>query len=70
MPKPKSKYQRKTKDVYILMGNYGYGWDELIKYDNYSEAKKELVVYNENERFPHKIIKKREKIHNKEVNNE
>lgn len=26
-------YQRKTKDVYVIETNYGYGWEEESEYD-------------------------------------
>lgn len=55
-------YKRKTKDVYIVQGNYGYGWDDLTFEDTYEEAKKQKKVYNENENYPHRIIVKRVKI--------
>lgn len=54
---------RKTKDIYILMSNYGYGWDEELTEDTYKEAKEQLQTYREN--CPHaryKVVKKRVKI--------
>lgn len=33
-------YTRKTKDVYILFSNYGYGWEEELEEDTLKEAKK------------------------------
>lgn len=42
------EYVRKTKDVYYLMGNYGYGWEEMIEYDTYKQAKQDLISYREN----------------------
>lgn len=53
-------YTRKTKDEYILLSNYGYGWDEELTEETYKEAKEQLKTYREN--CPHaqyKIKKKR-----------
>lgn len=53
-------YIRKTKDVYILLGNYGYGWDELLTEESRKEALQRLKEYRENERNAiHKIKKVR-----------
>lgn len=56
-------YQRKTKDIYIIMGYYGYGWDELATYETRAEALEDYKLYKENEpQYMHKLIKKRERI--------
>ena len=56
-------YERKTKDVYILMGNYGYGWEEEVFYDDLKEAKQDLRTYRaECPHFDFYIKKKRERI--------
>ena len=56
-------YTRKTKDVYVLMSNYGYGWEEEIEEDKYKEAKEQLKTYRENcPQYQFKIKKKRVKI--------
>ena len=53
-------YCRKTKDVYVLEGNYGYGWDFLCEYDNRKDALNDLKTYRENEiGYVHRIIKRR-----------
>ena len=58
-------YTRKTKDVYILLSNYGYGWDEELTEDTYQEAKEQLKTYRENcPGAQYKIVKKRVKIEN------
>lgn len=62
----------KTKEVAVLQGNYGYGWDDLIEYDvpsirDYEEYKKvtaeirqDYKDYQENEQgVAHRIIHKR-----------
>lgn len=55
-------YIRKTKDIYILQGNYGYGWDDLTIESTYKEAKEQKATYDHNENIAHRIIKKREAI--------
>ena len=42
-----SAYVRKTHDVYVMMTNYGYGWEEECEYDSYAEAKRDLAGYRE-----------------------
>ena len=47
-------YQRKTKDEYTILGNYGQGWEYLISYDTLKEARENLKLYRENEpQYPH-----------------
>lgn len=48
-PNYKSK---RTKEVKVLQGNYGYGWDDLVEYDkeDSAELKQDLRSYRENER--------------------
>lgn len=41
-------YIRKTKDNYILLSNYGYGWEEEIIEPTYKEIKERLKEYKEN----------------------
>lgn len=54
---------RKTKDAYILEGNYnGKKWDFLLKEETLKEAQEQLKTYNENEpNIKHRIRKTREK---------
>ena len=59
----------KTKEVKVLQGNYGYGWDDLIEYDisdfngdilaMNKEIKNDLRDYEENESAPHRVITRR-----------
>lgn len=57
------KHIRKTEDIYNIMGNYGQGWEVVTAETDRKEARARLKEYNENEpQYPHKIIKKREKI--------
>lgn len=43
-------YKRKTKDVYILFGNWGYGWDEVLEEDTFKEIKMRYKEYVENDK--------------------
>lgn len=57
-------YTRKTKDEYVIQGNYaGYGWEDVSTYDIYREALtdyKEYVLSDKTARF--RIVKRRVKI--------
>ena len=55
-------YVRKTKDVYVLQGNYGYGWDDLTYEDSRREANEQMKCYQENQPASYRVIKRREKI--------
>lgn len=56
----------KTREIKVLQGNYGYGWDDLVTYEReeYAEIRNDLRCYNENEAYPHRVITRR--IKNKE----
>ena len=57
-------YKRKTQDEYTLLGNYGYGYDELTTETSRVEIRQRLKEYRENDTqaLDFKIIKKRVKI--------
>ena len=55
-------YQRKTKDVYNIVTNYGYGWEVECTEDTYKEAKQRLKEYRENTEAQVKLEKKRERL--------
>ncbi|GLB26568.1 hypothetical protein LXJ15735_28090 [Lacrimispora xylanolytica] len=55
-------YQRKTKDVYNIVTNYGYGWEVECTEDTYKEAKQRLKEYRENTSAQVKLEKKRERL--------
>lgn len=56
-------YVRKTKDVYVVMGDYGQGLEELTEEATRKEAREQLRCYNENEpQYFHCIRTKREKV--------
>ena len=54
-------YQRKTQDVWIVQGAYGYGWEDVTAEDRRREALARLREYRENEpQYPHRLILRRE----------
>lgn len=58
-------YQRKTRDVYVIQQNFGYGdgWEDVSACDTYREAREERRVYRENQpEYPVRIYKVRERI--------
>ena len=58
-------YKRKTKDVYRIQTNCGYGWETEAEYDSYAEAKTDLPEYRKyinSYNGVAKITKGREKI--------
>ena len=52
-------YKRKTEDEYEIQGNYGQGREMVTVEVTRKEAKDQLKCYNENEPYPHRIVKKR-----------
>jgi len=52
-------YTRKTSDEYEIQGYYGQGWEMVTCEVTRKEAKERLREYNENELYPHRIVKKR-----------
>ena len=58
-------YQRKTRDVWKLMVNYGYGhgWEYELTEFTRAEAQQRLKEYRENcPQYPARIVTAREKI--------
>ena len=56
---------RKTRDVWCIETNCGYGWDEECRYDTFEEAKndiKEYRLYISAYYGQVRIVKRREKI--------
>jgi len=41
-------YQRKTEDYYLLLANYGQGWEEETKETTYKEIKERAKEYRLN----------------------
>ena len=44
----------------VLQGNYGFGYEDLTASESYSEVKKDLKAYRENDLRSYRIIKRRE----------
>ena len=53
-------YKRKTKDVWVVQGNYGYGWDDVVEEDTWKEAWDMFICYTENEpQYQHRVKRRR-----------
>lgn len=60
-------YVRKTRDVYWLMADYGYGhgYEYVLEEDTREEIRERLKEYRENQpQYSYKIVPKRVKIEN------
>ena len=59
-----AKRALKTKIIYVVQGNYGYGhgWEDLTAEDERKEALARLREYRENESAPFRLIRRRERI--------
>ena len=55
-------YIRKTVDEYEVQGNYGQGWECVTTEETRKAAREQLKCYNDNEPYPHRIVKKRVKV--------
>lgn len=56
-------YIRKTKDIFYLLGWYGYGWDYVEQAETLKEMKQAKKEYQENQpEYIYKIVKKRIKL--------
>ena len=55
-------YTRKTKDVFVIQGNYGTGWDDENEEDTRIAARRSLKEYRDNGPGEYRLIKRREKI--------
>ena len=56
-----SRRNPKTKEVKVLQGNYGYGWDDLCEYElDDPSSRSDFKSYRENEpQYAHRIIYRR-----------
>ncbi len=52
----------KTKKVYVIQGNYGYGWDDEAEEDTWKEAREQLKTYRANGGGSYRCITRREKL--------
>lgn len=58
------KKPTKYEYLWIIQGNYGYGyghgWEDLSAYENRKEMRVDLKAYHENEpQYPHRVINRR-----------
>ena len=53
--------KRKTINQYFVQGNYGYGFEDLTAHNTKGEATLEKITYEENERYPFRVVTKRVK---------
>ena len=60
-------YKRKTADEYVLLANYGYGWDEILTEDSAAEIRRRLTEYKQNTSAALKITKRRVSLSEKGV---
>lgn len=50
------KYKRKTRDEWVVQGNYGQGWEDVCAEDSRRAALVTLREYGDNERqYPHRL---------------
>ena len=53
----KTMYQRKTKIIYVIQGDYGQGWEDVAEENTREEAEDRLKAYWDNMTTdPHQII--------------
>lgn len=52
----------KTKIVYVVQGNYGYGWDDENEEDNRVDARRSIKEYRDNGSGSYRLIRRRVKI--------
>jgi hypothetical protein len=55
-------YKRKTVDEYEVQGNYGQGWEMVTTEETRKAAQEQRKCYDNNEPYPHRIVKKRVKL--------
>ena len=55
-------YVRKTRDVWYIMTNYGYGWECENVELTYADAKRSVREYRENTNAAVRLEKHRERI--------
>jgi hypothetical protein len=46
--------------LFVLQGNYGYGWEDLTASENRKEVRDNLKDYRDNEGGSYRIIQRRE----------
>lgn len=59
VPSPSMLHTVKKIYEYEIQGAYGQGWEGVTWEDTWSEARQRLKEYNDNEPYPHRIVKRR-----------
>ncbi len=54
--------QRKTRDVFVIQGHYGCGWEDVCEEDTRRLGREQLKCYNDNEPNAHRLVTRRERI--------
>jgi hypothetical protein len=65
-------YQRVTRDVWVIQTDYGYGdgWEDTTEEETRAAALEQRNTYRENQpEYPHRLIKRRERITDNERRN-
>lgn len=55
-------YQRKTRDVWHILVNYGHGWEHETTEMSWREAREQLRTYRANCQYPVRARRRRERI--------
>jgi hypothetical protein len=55
-------YLRKTRDVFVIQGNYGHGWEDENEEDNRKDGKRSLREYRENGPGSYRMVHRLERI--------
>lgn len=59
-PKPR---QKKYVYLFVVQGNYGYGWDDVYESEDARDARARLKEYRANEKnASHRMIQRREPV--------
>lgn len=58
--KVKEKKEPKTREVFVVQGNYGQGWEDVTQETSWVGGKNRLKEYNDNEgMYGHRLISRR-----------
>jgi hypothetical protein len=53
-------YKRKTRDEWLIVVNYGFGWERELTAETWKAAQEQLRTYRTNvPKFPVRAVKKR-----------
>lgn len=55
-------YIRKTRDIWEIQGNNGYGWECETTEESWKDAREQLKCYRANVNYPVRAVKKRERV--------